>query len=222
MNRALHEALEADTATLGLSLTAHEADHLIAFTELLARWNVAIRLAGPSDPRTLLREQVLEALVYRPFIRRSASWWDIGSGGGLPALALAGLEPDVRFHLVEPIGKKVTFLKQAALQLGLGGRVLVSVGRLGDDGGLPPEARRDPAWPRAAMSRATFPPESWYPRAARLVGPGGLVLVASAARLEDAFAREARVDARLAEAALVLPATSAPRHLSLVTVPAPA
>ena len=28
MNRALHEALEADTATLGLSLTAHEADHL--------------------------------------------------------------------------------------------------------------------------------------------------------------------------------------------------
>ena len=69
------------------------------------------------------------------------------------------------------------------------------------------------------MSRATFAPTPWFERAAPLVGPGGLVLVASAGPLEEPFARSARAGGRLEERLLRLPSTGAPRHLSLVTVP---
>jgi 16S rRNA (guanine527-N7)-methyltransferase len=216
----LHARLEADAETLGIPLSSAEADHVVAFTALLHRWNGAIRLTGPSDAVTLLREQVIEALLYRPLITRSEAWWDIGSGGGLPALVLAGLEPTITFHLVEPISKKVAFLKQAAITLGLTGRVLVTAGRLADDGAPPADAKHRDGPPRAAMSRATFAPADWFARAAPLVGPDGLVIVTSASPLDAPFASAAEADGRLEARVATLPATGAPRHLALIRVPA--
>jgi 16S rRNA G527 N7-methylase RsmG len=216
---SLSAHLHADAAALGVSLNPAEEAHILAFTELLARWNRAVRLAGPSDPLILLREQVVEALAWRALLPLASSWWDVGSGGGLPALVLAGLSPGHRFHLIEPVGKKVAFLKQATVNLGLSARVSVHLGRLDDGATLPPSAAALAAPPRAALSRATFPPERWYALAAPLVGPGGHVLIASATALDQPFAVAARRDGRLAETVAHLPATGAPRWLTHVTVP---
>jgi 16S rRNA (guanine527-N7)-methyltransferase len=206
-----------DARALGAPLDADQRKRVIAFTHLLEKWNRSIRLTGPSDTATLLREQVLEALAFRPFVAHADAWWDIGSGGGLPALVLALLEPERRFVLVEPIAKKVAFLKHAATAFELNG-VTVLNGRLEDDGRAPPLPPGAPPRPTAAMSRATFAPERWYQHASRLVGPGGLVLVAAAGR-PDLGTHGAAGPEVVAEQAYSLPATGAPRHLMLVRVP---
>lgn len=205
-----------DALALGATLDADERRRLIAFTHLLEKWNRSIRLTGPSDTVTLLREQVLEALAFRPFVARADAWWDIGSGGGLPALVLALLEPERRFILVEPIAKKVAFLKHAAVQFELPNVIAIN-GRLEDDGGPPRLPSDIGPLPTAAMSRATFAPEKWYQVASRLVGPGGQVLIASAVR--PAGLLDKLAPACIEETDYQLPATSAPRHLCLVQVP---
>jgi len=210
--------VRGDAEAFGVSLDEAQRERLLTFTRLLEKWNRSIRLTGPTDFLTLLREQVLEALAFLPFVRRAEAWWDVGSGGGLPALVLALIEPERRFWLIEPIAKKVAFLKHAVQQFGLT-NVTVFHGRLEDDA-EPPAAPRNAAGqepPRAAMSRATFPPEIWYPLASRLVGEGGLVLIASVDRPMDLRPGETLSQATvIAEEAYDLPATGAQRHLLLL------
>jgi 16S rRNA (guanine527-N7)-methyltransferase len=217
---ALDALVQRDAEALGVALDGEARARLLEFTRLLEKWNRNIRLVGPSDTATLLREQVLEALAFRDFAARAEAWWDVGSGGGLPALVLALLDPARRFVCIEPIGKKVAFMKHAATHFGLA-NVHVVQGRLEDDGSPPalgPAASALPR-PQAAMSRATFPPDRWVPLASRLVGPGGHVLVASADRPDDAIAACIAAGGELvAEKAYALPATQAPRHLTLLAV----
>lgn len=203
-----------DARALGVTLSEAERARILSFTRLLEKWNRKIRLAGPSDVLVLLREQVLDALAFIPFCREADAWWDIGSGGGLPALVLACLEPERRFALVEPVGKKAAFLVHASQALSLT-NVAIHHGRL-EPGGRVPDLRDGfgPA-PRAAMSRATFAPERWYELAAPLAGQGGLVLIAAAER-PSAFLRSRTIRR---EEAYTLPATGAQRYLGLVEVP---
>ncbi len=217
---ALDALVQRDAEALGVPLEADARARLLEFTGLLEKWNRSIRLVGPSDTTTLLREQVLEALAFQELAAHAEAWWDVGSGGGLPVLVLAMLDPARLFVCIEPIGKKVAFVKHAATQLGLS-NVHVLQGRLEDDGRTPPLSPAVAALPRprAAMSRATFPPERWIPVASRLVGPAGRVLVAAAERPDAAIAElQAAGGALIAEKAYTLPATGAPRHLALLGV----
>jgi 16S rRNA (guanine527-N7)-methyltransferase len=54
---------------------------------------------------------------------------DIGTGAGLPGLALACARPDLRVDLVEPLARRVTFLEEAVTELGFTRRVTVIRGR---------------------------------------------------------------------------------------------
>lgn len=51
---------------------------------------------------------------------KDGSWFDIGSGNGLPGMVWACLNPKIKFFLVEGSQKKAAFLRQTALTLGLG------------------------------------------------------------------------------------------------------
>ncbi len=59
-------------------------------------------------------------------------WADLGSGGGLPGIPLALALADVRLTLIEAVGKKCTFLREAAATLGLTDRVEVVCARSED------------------------------------------------------------------------------------------
>jgi 16S rRNA (guanine527-N7)-methyltransferase len=81
---------------------------------------------------------------------------DVGSGAGAPALPVALLRPDLGMTLVEPLHKRVAFMRHAIGTLKLGDRVTVLERKLELGGDAPRGAPFD-----VAMSRATLAPEEW-------------------------------------------------------------
>ncbi len=124
-------------ATAALRVPPDVLARLIAYLELLARWNRRINLTAfdldrPSDDAIdrLIVEPVAAARTIRPTDRLAI---DIGSGGGSPALPLKLLSPGLRMVLVESRERKSSFLREAARQLAVGD-VTVETVRLTADG----------------------------------------------------------------------------------------
>ncbi|MFT7579607.1 MAG: 16S rRNA (guanine527-N7)-methyltransferase [Myxococcota bacterium] len=168
----LSARLTAAAETLAVSVPEGAAEKLLSLVAVLAKWNAKIRLVGPVSAQQILDDHVVDGLGFARIVARTdtASWWDIGSGAGLPGLVLATLFPRRHFELVEPITKKTAFITTAVRTLGLT-NVTVHTTRMEL---LTP----DETSPKGALSRATFAPDAWYARAAELVGPGGQVIVA--------------------------------------------
>ena len=108
---------------LGIELPAGTIDLLGSYLDLLTRWNERINLtslplAPPSDEG--LRRLIVEPLAAAVHIpNASRQWFDIGSGGGSPAIPLKIARPLLELHMVESVAKKAAFLRETARVLGL-------------------------------------------------------------------------------------------------------
>ncbi|NJD26185.1 MAG: 16S rRNA (guanine(527)-N(7))-methyltransferase RsmG [Betaproteobacteria bacterium] len=111
-------SLEQGLAELGLDLPGEAQQKLLAFRDLLLKWNRTYNLTALRDPDQAVSHHLLDSLAILPHIG-SGDLLDVGSGGGLPGLPLAIARPDLPVTLVDTVQKKTTFLQQAAIQLGL-------------------------------------------------------------------------------------------------------
>lgn len=212
--RELLTSFRADLSALGLRVDPPLAERLLDFAELLCRWNQKIRLVGPNDLATIVREQLVDACGFIPTVREldAPNLIDVGSGGGLPGLVLAIALPDRHLTLIEPIHKKTAFLSHAAQTLGLT-NTHIHTGRVDELGRIAPPLRR-PHEATLALSRATLSPTPWLETGRHLVGHGGLVLIALAG--EETLPTEVESDTQTTEHArwrYTVPATRAPRTL---------
>lgn len=165
-------SIEKLAAALGRDVA--DAAGLAAFVELVRDWNARVNLTAARTPEAMVEVMCADALVLasEALVPPDGRVVDVGSGAGGPALALAILRPDLRLTLVEPLRKRVTFLRTAVGTLGLADRVKVLEGRLElDDPGL------EGAPFDLAMSRATFAPAEWL-AAGTALAPRVLVLTA--------------------------------------------
>lgn len=99
---------------------------LESFATLLRKWNAVQNLVSRETESALWDRHIVDSIQILPLLRRSDErFLDIGSGGGLPAIPLAiSLKGGpAKFQLVEPITKKVAFLRQAIRDLGLAAQV---------------------------------------------------------------------------------------------------
>ena len=122
----------------------------------LLKWTAKVNLIGP-EAKEHLDEHIAEALAAAEILRPAGEVMDFGSGGGLPAIPMAIVSPEARFHLVEADQKKWAFLKHIVRECGLSSRVYGDrLSRL-----LP----RLPADLRFSLvvSRAVGNPEEWVP-----------------------------------------------------------
>jgi 16S rRNA (guanine527-N7)-methyltransferase len=110
--------LAAGLAGLGIDLPDTAQQKLLAFRDLLLKWNRTYNLTALRDPDQAISHHLLDSLAILPHVGGGALL-DVGSGGGLPGIPLAIARPDLPVTLVDTVQKKTTFLQQAAIQLGL-------------------------------------------------------------------------------------------------------
>lgn len=101
-----------------LGLDAGLADTLLAYVDLLTRWNRAYNLSAVREPSAMIERHVLDSLAILPWLPDGALL-DLGSGAGLPGLPVAMAEPERAVTLLDTNGKKTRFLDHVALTLRL-------------------------------------------------------------------------------------------------------
>jgi 16S rRNA (guanine(527)-N(7))-methyltransferase GidB len=97
-------------------------DGLQHYVALLLDANARLNLTRVTEPDEVARLHLLDALAALPLLDSLASprAIDLGSGGGLPAIPLAIARPQVRWTLIESVGKKAAALRSIVAELGLG------------------------------------------------------------------------------------------------------
>ena len=114
------EQLNQTLETFGLHLRAETFEAVLAYTEMLVRWNRRINLTGIREPVEIWRRHFGESFYLARLVDLgSGRLVDIGSGAGFPGLALKLVCPSLDVTLLEAVGKKAAFLAEVVRQLGL-------------------------------------------------------------------------------------------------------
>lgn len=101
-----------------LEVSDKQIDLLIQYIELMHKWNRAYNLTSIRNPEDMLVKHIMDSLMVGPCLE-GKRFIDVGTGPGLPGIPLAILYPERHFVLLDSLGKRVTFLNQAAYLLKL-------------------------------------------------------------------------------------------------------
>lgn len=120
-------ALQAAANALGFTLADTAIARLCVYLDLLQRWNRVYNLTALRDPAEMLSHHLIDCLAVLPALRRHAATQgldrlrilDVGSGGGLPGVVLAAVEPGWDVSCVDTVAKKASFIRQVAAELRL-------------------------------------------------------------------------------------------------------
>jgi 16S rRNA (guanine527-N7)-methyltransferase len=115
---ACRQRLLEGSQCLDIVMVDHQLDQLIAYLMLLHKWNKAYNLTAIRDPLEMVGRHLLDSLAILPYFH-SDHCLDMGTGAGLPGIPLAIMRPDSTFVLLDSNSKKVRFLRQVILELGL-------------------------------------------------------------------------------------------------------
>ncbi|MGB0722347.1 MAG: 16S rRNA (guanine(527)-N(7))-methyltransferase RsmG [Gammaproteobacteria bacterium] len=110
--------LDAGLQALGLEVPDEARDRLMAYRDLLAKWNRAYNLTAVRDPHAMIGRHLIDSLAAFPHLYGERIL-DMGTGGGLPGIPFAIVAPERRFILLDSNGKKTRFCTQAVHELGL-------------------------------------------------------------------------------------------------------
>jgi len=109
---------------LSLELTDQQIAQLLAYLQLIAKWNKVYNLTAVHDPEEMLVQHLFDSLSVVESLRRHTGGQpirllDVGSGAGLPGVVIAVCRPEIQVDCVDTVGKKAAFIQQAAAQLQL-------------------------------------------------------------------------------------------------------
>lgn len=107
-------------AKLGLKLDQETQERLDRYLDLLLETNKQFNLTAITDRDVAASRLIAESLALLPLIpNRATRLIDVGSGGGIPGMVLAIMRPGLQVDLLDATKKKVVFLDEAAVALGL-------------------------------------------------------------------------------------------------------
>lgn len=115
---SLREQLNSGLGGMNCDVSPELQEKLIAYLELLVKWNKVHNLTAVRDPMEMVKLHLLDSLTVLPFlgIKRLV---DVGSGAGLPGIPLAIVRPDLEVTSLDSSHKKIAFQRQAKAELGL-------------------------------------------------------------------------------------------------------
>ena len=210
MENKLKNTLKSGLLALKQKASPEQILLWIAYVELLAKWNKVYNLSGISDPNSMMIRHILDSLCIGDFLEDPSIQLiaDVGNGPGLPGIPLAILFPQKKFILVESRQKRLIFLKQAILALGLS-NVELGQGRVEE---LPvPILKPDRILSRAFAKLADMLniTQSW-------AGPHTVWLAMKGEIVQEELSNIPSVYAKPIVRCLTPPFEKAPRHLVMI------
>jgi 16S rRNA (guanine527-N7)-methyltransferase len=109
--------LQQDIAELSLDISITQQEKLIAYVNLLHKWNQAYNLTAVRDPLEMVSRHISDSLAILPWLPKTGAVLDVGTGAGLPGLVLAITKPEQAFTLLDSNTKRMTFLHKVLREL---------------------------------------------------------------------------------------------------------
>jgi 16S rRNA (guanine527-N7)-methyltransferase len=198
-------ALDQGLGELKLALPDSARGKLVAYLELLAKWNQTFNLTAIRDPLQMVSHHVLDSLAVLGELP-AGRLADIGSGAGLPGIPIAIAEPERPVVLLDASEKKGSFLRQAVIELGLANSA-VHIGRA--------EAWRPIEQFAVVISRAFAELVEFITCCRHLAADGGVLAAMKAGYPREELARAASSCDCSDVRRLAVPLLDAERHLVL-------
>ena len=101
-----------------IEISEQQKQQLLDFVKLLDKWNKAYNLTSVRNPEEMLVKHIMDSLVVSQHLEGN-KFIDVGTGPGLPGIPLAIINPDKQFTLLDSLGKRITFIKNAVRELKL-------------------------------------------------------------------------------------------------------
>jgi 16S rRNA (guanine527-N7)-methyltransferase len=203
MQNAERDMLASGAAEIGIDLNESGADSLLRLVDELELGNSQFNLTAIRDRPGMLRKHVLDSLSLQPYLV-GERFADVGTGAGFPGLALAVVNPQRRFTLIEATGKKARFVAQTAQRLGLENVQVVNARAES----YRPFELFDTVAARALASLADF-----VAYAGHLCAPGGRLLAMKGKRPDEEISALPKSFRVLAVHRLKVPGLTDDRHL---------
>ena len=177
------ELLALGIEDLGLKLSAANIADLEQFLQEMGRWNQVHNLTAIEGEQDSVRLHLIDSIAVLPVMRRFLKdapprIADLGSGGGLPAVPIAIVQPEWQLSLIEAIRKKTAFLQHVRGKLKLK-NIEVLCERVED------AAVQQPAQFDAVISRAFTNLARFLDLSLPFLKPDGLVFAMKAKRADD-------------------------------------
>jgi 16S rRNA (guanine527-N7)-methyltransferase len=201
---------------LGLNLSDANIADLELFLQEMGRWNQVHNLTAIEDEKDSIRLHLIDSITVLPVLRRflkgsTPKIADLGSGGGLPAIPIAIVQPQWHLTLIEAIRKKTAFLQHVRGKLKLKNIEVLSAR-------VESVAMQQSGQFDAVISRAFTNLARFLELSLPLLKPEGLVFAMKSKRADEEMADVCKNDWHLlADEALVIPSTSIERRLLVLT-----
>ncbi len=201
---------------LGLELSSTNIADLELFLQEMGRWNQVHNLTAIEGEKDSIRLHLIDSIAVLPVLRRflkgsSPKIADLGSGGGLPAIPIAIVQPEWQISLIEAIRKKTAFLQHVRGKLKLK-NIEVLCERVED------AAVQQPAQFDAVISRAFTNLARFLEFSLPFLKPDGLVFAMKAKRADEEMQDVCMEDWRLvADEPLHIPNLAVERRLLVLT-----
>ena len=200
----------------GLNLSDANIAHLDLFLREMGRWNQVHNLTAIENEQDSIRLHLIDSIAVLPVIRQflksaNPKIADLGSGGGLPAIPIAIIQPEWHLTLIEAIRKKTAFLQHIRGKLKLKNIEILSER-------VENVALQQPGQFNAVISRAFTNLARFLELSLPLLKPDGLVFAMKAKRADEEMADVDKSQWQLlADEALFIPNLLVERRLLVLT-----
>jgi len=211
-----NELISLGIEDLGLNLNPENIADLELFLQEMGRWNQVHNLTAIEGEQNSIRLHLIDSITVLPIMRQfltgpGPSIADLGSGGGLPAIPIAILQPGWHLTLIEAIRKKTAFLQHVRGKLGLKNIQVLSER-------VEAVAKNQPGQFDAVISRAFTNLAHFLELSLPLLKPEGLVFAMKAKRADEELQDVCMDDWRLvADEPLKIPNLAVERRLLVLS-----